>query len=83
MVKRRWECHQVKSVLVPVSLGDWQYLLETLAQELYDLSHQLQEKSRSNSLHHPSDEPKSSTSAEVMAGESGAWHGYKSLNDAA
>lgn len=81
--KTRWECRDVKCVAAPVDPHEWQYLLETLAQELYDLSHQLREQSRSNSLHHPGNELEPLTPVEVTAGEDGAWNGKKSLNDAA
>jgi hypothetical protein len=84
MAKRRWECHQVKFVSVPVSVRDWRYLLETLAKELYDLSHQLREKSRSNSLHHPGNKSETLIPAETTVGEDdGAWNGKQSLTDAA
>ena len=47
----RWECETVQMVLVPVKLKECQYLLETIATELYELSYQLQELS----LNHASD----------------------------
>jgi hypothetical protein len=80
----------VRHVAVPTDLREWKYLLETLACELYDLSHQLREvgpirsdESRFNSLNHPGNEFEPLTPAEVTAGEDGAWNGKESLNDAA
>ena len=43
----RWECETVQMVSVPVKSKEWQYLLETIATELYELSYQLQEPSPS------------------------------------
>jgi hypothetical protein len=61
--------------------SEWKYLLETVAQELYDLSHQLQDgdpiglaDSRSPSLLHLSEPIKTLTPAGVSAGEDGTWN---------
>jgi hypothetical protein len=83
---KRWECSNVTCVQAPVDPDEWQYLLETLAKELYDLSHQLQEthdavptvesseSNRSYSLHHP-DETGTPTPVATPTGEDGAWNG--------
>jgi hypothetical protein len=80
--KPRWECVDVKLVAAPADPKEWKYLLETLAQELYDLSHQLQgvERSgstsnlRSYSIAHPS-QIETQTPAATVTGEDGVSDG--------
>lgn len=78
----RWESRDVKCVPAPVDPREWQYILETLAKELYDLSYQLQDNPRSHSLPRPGEQLKPLTLAQA-AGENGAWNGKDSLKLAA
>lgn len=41
--KRRWECGSVTRVTCRVDEAEWQSVLETVARELYELNHQLQD----------------------------------------
>jgi hypothetical protein len=82
-----WECHHVTLVPVSVDTREWQSVLETLAQALYEFSHQLQdagptgscEHTRSNSLLHPVEETTPKLSSGLEAGEYGAWNGNEPL----
>ena len=39
----RWECEAVQLIVSQVESKEWRYALETVASELYDLSHQLRD----------------------------------------
>ena len=78
---------------MPVDQKNWQYALESLAVELYELSHQLQDKvavsdfdnPRSHSLPHPNHSGQQSKplSPAEPAGEDGAWNGKESIEPVA
>jgi hypothetical protein len=82
----RWECESVQLLANPIESTEWKYVLETVARELYDLSHQLQEthevvqatesseSNRSYSLHHPG-ETETPTPVATRIGEDGASNG--------
>lgn len=81
----RWECEAVQLIASQVESKEWRYALETVASELYDLSHQLRdvasvvqtrlnENTLSTSLRHP-DETITPTPAENSVGEDGVWNG--------
>lgn len=88
---KRWQCVHIKRIATPAKSRDWQYLLETLAQELYDLGHQLQDarpirpgdNTRSYSLPCLGEHLKTKTPAGSPAGEIGAWNGKSSIKHAA
>jgi hypothetical protein len=91
--RQRWECEIVQLIATPVDSTEWQYLLETLARELYDLGHQLQEavpvvqtrlgeNTRSYSLHHP-ERTETQTPTDASVGEGGVRNGKEPYQPAA
>lgn len=89
----RWECEAVQLIASQVESKEWRYALESVASELYDLSHQLRdvgqvvqtrlnENTLSPSLRHP-DEIETPTPATTVVGEDGVWNGKEPYQPAA
>ena len=84
----RWSCDRVKRVRVPVDLNEWNHILEIIAKELYQWSHQLQDQEtetsiscdhRSHSLIQTAITLKPIAPARLSAGHEGEDDGIKDL----